>query len=87
MIKFFSRISPHTVQDAKNRLKSVIINDRMNVSYDMTLEKMRKEVSAVLEKYASKNAQPPQVSVTCSQGAVCLLSASVPLEKERNNIR
>ena len=82
MIRFFSRIRESSVQDAKNRLKSVIINDRMNVSYDMSLEKMRKEVSAVLCKYASKNAQPPQVSVTCSQGAICLLSASVPLEKE-----
>ena len=82
MIRFFSRISGHSVQDAKNRLKSVIINDRMNVSNNMTLEKMRTEVSAVLYKYASKNAQPPQVSVTCNQGAVCFLSASVPLEKE-----
>lgn len=82
MIRFFSKISNHSVQDAKNRLKSVIINDRMNVSNNMTLEKIRKEVSAVLEKYASKNSQPPQVSVTCSQGTVCLLSASVPIEKE-----
>ena len=81
-MRFFSKISPRSVQEAKNRLKSVIINDRMNVSEDMTLEKIRKEVSAVLYKYASKNAQPPQVSVTCNQGAVCFLSASVPLEKE-----
>ena len=82
MIRFFSKISGHSVQDAKNRLKSVIINDRMNVSNDMTLEKIRKEVSAVLYKYASKSAQPPQVSVTCSQGSMCLLSASIPLERE-----
>ena len=85
-MRFFSRINSHTVQDAKNRLKSVIINDRMNVSYDMTIEKMRKEVSAVLEKYAPKNAQP-QVSVTCEGEAVCMLSASVPLKKERDNKR
>ncbi len=82
MIRLFSKITNRSVQDAKNRLKSVIINDRMNVSHNMTLEKMRKEVSAVLSKYASKNAQPPQVSVTCNQGAICILSASVPLEKE-----
>ena len=81
MMRFFAKINSHTVKDAKNRLKSVIINDRMNVSYDMTMEKMRKDISAVLEKYAPKNAQP-QVSVTCNQGAVCFLSASVPLEKE-----
>lgn len=84
MIRFFSKISNHSVQDAKNRLKSVIINDRMNVSDNMTLEKIRREVSAVLAKYTPKNAQPPQVSVTCSQGAICLLSASVPIVKETN---
>lgn len=83
MIRFFSKISNHSVQDAKNRLKSVIINDRMNVSENMTLEKIRREVSAVLVKYMPKNAQPPQVSVTCSQGTVCLLSVSVPIEKEK----
>ena len=86
MMRFFAKISSHTVRDAKNRLKSVIINDRMNVSCDMTMEKMRKEVSAVLEKYAMKNAQP-QVSVTCSDGAICLVNARLPLEKRRDNIR
>ena len=86
MRRFFSRINSHTVQDAKNRLKSVIINDRMNVSYDMTMEKMRKEVSAVLVKYARKNAQP-QVSVTCNNGSICLVNASVPIENRRDNIR
>ena len=85
MMRFFSRINSHTIKDTKNRLKSVIINDRMNVSDDMTLEKMRKEVSAVLEKYSYRNAQP-QVSVTCQDGAVFLLSASVPIER-RDNIR
>ena len=82
MRKFIFRINSHTVHSAKNRLKSVIINDRMNVSYDMTLEKMRKEVSAVLEKYTHKNAQP-QVSVNCSEGNICILSAMLPLEKRR----
>lgn len=82
MIRLFSKITNRSVQDAKNRLKSVIINDRMNVSHNMTLEKMRKEVSAVLYKYASKSAQPPQVSVTCQNGTLCVLSASVPIEKE-----
>ena len=81
-MRFFSKIKPHTVQEAKNRLKSVLINDRMNVSEDMTLEKIRKEVSAVLGKYVSKNAYPPEVSVTCQNGAVCLISASVLIKKE-----
>ena len=86
MMRFFSRINSHTAKDTKNRLKSVIINDRMNVSYNMTMEKMRKEVSAVLARYAYENAQP-QVSVTCRDGAICLVNASVPIEKERDNIR
>ncbi len=86
MMRFFSRINSHTVKDAKNRLKSVIINDRMNVSCDMTMEKIRKEVSAVLEKYAPKNALP-QVSVSCSDGAVCSVNASVRIENRRDNIR
>lgn len=87
MIHFFSKISPRSVQDAKNRLKSVIINDRMNVSEDMTLENIRKEVSAVLMRYSHKGAQPPQVSVTCQNGTLCMLSATVPIKKERDNIR
>ncbi len=85
-MRFFSKLKPHTVREAKNRLKSVIINDRMNVSEDLTLEKIRKEVSAVLGKYAPKNGYPPDVSVTCQNGAMCLVSASV-LIKKGDNIR
>ena len=81
MMRLFKKISSQSVKDAKNRLKSVINNDRMNVSYDMTLEKIRKEVSAVLLKYTKQNAQP-QVSVSFGNGAECLVSASVPLKKE-----
>ena len=87
MRKFIFRINSHTVHSAKNRLKSVIINDRMNVSEDMTLEKIRKEVSAVLSRYAHTSAQPPEVSVTCQNGTLCMLSAVVPIKKERDNIR
>lgn len=85
-MRFFKKIKPYTVREAKNRLKSVIINDRMNVSENMTLEKIRKEVSAVLGKYAPKNDYPPEVTVTCQNGAVCLISASV-LIKKGDNIR
>ncbi len=86
MRRFFSKISPSSRADAKNRLKSVIKNDRMNVSNNKTLEKMREEVSAVLAKYASKASVPPQVSVTCQQGQLCVLAATVTIEKE-NYIR
>lgn len=81
-MRFFKKISHSSVTDAKNRLKSVIKNDRMNVSLDRTVEKMRKEVSAVLAKYMNKTAGTPQVSVTWQGGAVCVLSATVAIEKE-----
>ena len=81
MRMFFARINSQSVTEAKNRLKSVIKNDRINLTQSKTLEKMKKEVSAVLLKYTTRNAQP-QVSVSCEGGSVCLLSASVPLKKE-----
>ena len=83
-MRFLKKIKPYTVREAKNRLQSVIINDRMNVSEDMTLEKIRKEVSAVLGKYMIKNDYPPEVSVTCRNGAMCLISASVLIKKGDN---
>lgn len=85
-MRFLKKIKPYTVREAKNRLQSVIINDRMNVSEDMTLEKIRKEVSAVLGKYSPKSECPPEVSVICQNGAMCLVSASV-LIKKGDNIR
>ena len=86
MRMFFSKISRSSVQEAKNRLKSVIKSDRINLSCDNTMEKIKKEVSAVLEKYAANPSKPPHVSVTCQQGTVCIVAASVALEKE-NYIR
>ncbi|MBQ8808124.1 MAG: cell division topological specificity factor MinE [Clostridia bacterium] len=86
MKRFFAKISGRSVTEAKNRLKSVIKNDRINISQSITLEKMRKEISAVLLKYASGNGQPPQVSVTYQSEALCLVSATVPIEEE-NDIR
>ena len=73
MIHFFSKISPRSVQDAKNRLKSVINNDRINVSENKTSDKIRKEVTAVLLKYSKE--QLPEVSVTCPEGATYVLAA------------
>lgn len=81
-MRFFKKIYNTSVTDAKNRLKSVIKNDRINVSCDRTIEKMKKEVSAVLMKYASKASGAPQVSVTYGQGSVCVLAATVSVEKE-----
>ena len=53
-MRIFRKISYSSVTDAKNRLKSVLKNDRISVSGDRTIEKMKKEVSTVLAKYAKK---------------------------------
>lgn len=86
MKMFFARFKNRSVTEAKNRLKSVIKNDRINVAQNKTLEKMKKEVSALLLKYTPCGEQPPQVSVICENGTVCVLSAYIPI-KEENYVR
>ena len=76
---FFARLKSQSVTEAKNRLKSVIKNDRINVTQSKTLEKMKKEVSAVLARYCNA---VPQVSVTCRHGMEYVLSASIPIKEE-----
>lgn len=76
---FFAGFGRCSVTEAKNRLKSVIKNDRINIAQNRTLEKMKKEVSAVLAKYCTS---PPQVSVKCTGGEVYKLSAYVSIEEE-----
>jgi|GEM_PF-1849514 len=80
MIRFFSKISASSVKEAKNRLKSVINSDRINVSQSKTLEKMRKEVMAVLVKYTPENAQPPHLTVSCQSGTEYVLEATVAID-------
>ena len=82
MMGLFRKISSHSVKDAKNRLKSVIKNDRINVTQSKTLEKMKKEVSAVLLNYSLNSKEPPRVSVTCENGTLLVLRAYVPIKEE-----
>ncbi len=53
MLRFISKLKSKSCFEAKNRLKSVINSDRMNTNDNNTLEKIRKEVTEVLEKYTS----------------------------------
>ncbi len=73
MRRFFRKMSETSVTYAKNRLKSVINSDRINVSQNKTLEKIRKEVTAVLLKYSKE--QMTEVSVSCPEGATYVLTA------------
>ncbi len=82
MRMFFARIKSQSVTEAKNRLKSVIKNDRINVTQSKTLEKMKKEVSAVLLNYSLNSKEPPRVSVTCENGTLLVLRAYVPIKEE-----
>lgn len=85
MRMFFARLKSQSVTEAKNRLKSVIKNDRINVTQNKTLEKMKKEVSAVLLRYCIDSEMPPQVSVTCRHGLEYVLSASIPIRHKEEN--
>lgn len=75
MKRFLKKFSNSSVIYAKNRLKTVINNDRISTVQSKTLDKIRKEVTAVLVKYSDVEEAMPQVSVTCTQGATCRLAA------------
>lgn len=82
MRMFFARLKSQSVTEAKNRLKSVIKNDRINITQSKTLEKMKKEVSAVLLNYSLDSKEPPRVSVTCENGTLLVLRAYIPIKEE-----
>ncbi len=73
MRHFFRKMSETSVTYAKNRLKSVVNSDRINVSQNKTLEKIRKEVTTVLLKYSKD--QMTEVSVSCPEGSTYVLAA------------
>lgn len=73
MKRFFSRFKSSSSIDAKNRLKSVIKNDRINTSGDVSMDKIKKEVTAVLAKYAGGDSNSVTVLVkNCSPSHYCL---------------
>ena len=81
MVNIFKKISVCSVNQAKNRLKSVINNDRINVTYSSALSRIKKEVTAVLMKYSQDNESVPKVTVHCDGGRAIKLSATmVPIE-------
>ena len=80
MIRFFSKMKGSSVTEAKNRLKSVISNDRINLSENTTAEKIRKDVTAVLVKYAGGNSQCVKVLVKKHSQSQCYLEATVSVD-------
>jgi len=81
MIKIFRRKQSASGSFARERLHTLLENDRSTLSGDKVLEKIKKEVSAVLLKYTTE-AFPPEVKVTYSNGSQCNLAARI-LVKEK----
>ena len=80
MRRFFSKIKGTSGKEAKNRLKSVIHTDRMKLSENSTTEKIRKDVTSVLLKYAGKYSDAIRVNVTCDSHSLCTLNATITMD-------
>ena len=79
MKRFFSKIKSSSSIDAKNRLKSVIKNDRINTSGDVTIDKIKKEITAVLAKYAGGDSKSIEVLVKNYSSSHCCFEATVSI--------
>ena len=80
MIGFFSKKKSSCVLHAKNRLKSVIRYDRMNMLENSTIEKIRKDVTSVLTKYTGGNSDGVKVTVKKLSPSGCSLEATVSID-------
>lgn len=80
MIGFFSKKKGSSVLQAKNRLKSVISYDRMNMLENSTMEKIRKDVTSVLTKYTGGNSRAVKVTVKKCSPSYCSLEATVSID-------
>lgn len=80
MIGFFSKKKSSSVLQAKNRLKSVIGYDRMNMLENSTMDEIRKDVTSVLTKYTGGNSRKVKVTVTAFSQSYCSLEATVSID-------
>ena len=74
----FFHVRQRSCVAAKHRLSAVINDDRLNVSQNKTMEKIRKEVAAVLKKYASDDSE--QSITVRGSGRDCVLAAKISLK-------
>ena len=77
MKRFFSKFKSSSSVSAKNRLKSVIKNDRINTSGDVTIDKIKKDITAVLAKYAGGDSKSVEVFVKNYSPTHCCLEATL----------
>ncbi len=77
MKRFFSKFKSSSSIAAKNRLKSVIKSDRINTSDDVTIDKIKKDITAVLTKYAGGDSGAVEVYVKNYTPSHCCFEASL----------
>ena len=76
-MKFFFRTPTfNSGKEAKRRLSEVIKNDRVNLNQGATVEKIKKEVSAVLVKFCTEDAPNPEIEISCV-GEKYILNAQI----------
>ena len=80
MRNIFSIIKGTSGKEAKNRLKSVISTDRIKLSENSTTEKMRKDVTSVLLKYAGMNSNAVRVDISYDSNRLCSLNATITMD-------
>ena len=80
MKRFFSEFRGNSVLRAKNRLKTVISRDRMNVPDSATADKIRKDIISVLTKYTGGNSEAITVCVKNVSQSLCWLEATVSVD-------
>ena len=79
MKRFFSAFKKSSSIAAKNRLKSVIISDRLDTSADESIDKIKKDVAAVLAKYAGGDSGSVKIMVKNYSSSHCCLEATVSI--------
>ena len=78
-IFFFGKKSDSGVEAGK-RLRQVINKDRLNVSGNKTVEKIRREIIDVISKYSNEETAESGVRVSAVSGGECMLAVRIPLK-------
>lgn len=80
----FSRKKQGSGCFARERLNALLKKERSSLTEGAVIERIKKEVSAVLIRYSGEK-NPPEVYVTFSQGSQCNLAASVSVANTEPN--
>jgi cell division topological specificity factor len=82
--RYFGRDSTSSKNVAKERLRLVLVHDRINVS-PQVVEALKEDLIAVINKYMEIDQQALEVSFSSSDNSVALM-ANIPVIGIRRNI-